>query len=489
MANANSLTCITLTTTQNTATIRLICTSKKYEFITRYEDLRTWYNVSGIIQNFTIGKNEDPIKSMEIRINEEKIFDVCINGNQFYHFCLVDTRDELRFEFAGLKPMPTACSLSEELTHVILIKEKINNNNNTFLDGNITVRLLGKTIQHNYSNHALGYWQTAFEDQNSLFTINSEKVTRVAIRVSNSENIYSIAILINMKYKYIFEFDNSRTVSKVFELKTKTPTIIDQTSLSSIWLEQEIIEIYELTNGTKITDENDKKRILEYIKDALIKQTGSNKDTIMRRSAAKIYGEIYDEKNPRPEIIQKSSIETITDIININKNNLSEYQINILKHIDGFISTLSDYINKSELSKIKESYDMLKSRINDTFSKTYRYLIIRILTKAFYENMQKKNYDITTYPKYADFLKELSIDMNIHPLLDELRKGGATRSYIISEKKAHRIILGLGTVEEKSNIMYKYMVKKVKKNYTNEFTDKSEFKKYYDKCVTKYGFN
>ncbi len=192
---------------------------------------------------------------------------------------------------------------------------------------------------------------------------------------------------------------------------------------------------------------------------------------------------------------QQNSHQTINQLIDeiiVNNPNLTNYQKNLLAETRVFGCTMTNGIKNMRTISEFDPYSHFMAfieRVKGSFDNDVSMKLIRSTHRLILEALQEKalqsltNGSLREYNKLSNLARKLEFEMVSHPLLTSMKLK------ILKKYKADRIILGSGTVEEKSKQMYRYLLNCVKSNKCCYFSTKKELKKWYKDCVRQHGFN
>lgn len=233
---------------------------------------------------------------------------------------------------------------------------------------------------------------------------------------------------------------------------------------------QEYKRIYELTNCCQIwPNYTDQMRVYDFMeKEELSIQYDQDLDTVLRKAAAKIHGQIYDEKNclkePKKE---ESTLESL------NPQNLTEYQIDLCQNTvllqKSLIKLCSSWV-RNRVTIIME-YNKAIEQIMTSFNSDLACQIVRLFQQDIYDTIKCKAPEylkeglVREYRCIATFMQLLALHSNYYPKMNKL-------TYLIpNKKKANVIILSSKNQEEKCLELYGLLTEYVKRGKVKRFTN------------------
>jgi len=263
-------------------------------------------------------------------------------------------------------------------------------------------------------------------------------------------------------------------------------------SFNSGFYDGSFTRIYEKYTDSKLLEEN-KAKVFKHMFDSRNKVTlfihdgaknGMNysadvQNEIMNNSLGIAAKEIHD-------IIKGESCTANKIEIEKDKDNISDYQKILLDQAKALSIKLPEL---TEISIIEKAYGNFEARIHSAFSeKMYKQILITV-QKPLIDTIQKKcidfiqKSDFDNYKSWSLLLESLIEDTMTHPLLD------AILQKIAKKYKGKRIILGPGSVQERSLLMYNYILGAVNAGLSKTFKDKESLDTWYNSCVERYGFD
>lgn len=184
------------------------------------------------------------------------------------------------------------------------------------------------------------------------------------------------------------------------------------------------------------------------------------------------------------EMFSESPIKS--DIDTILENTTPVYQRMLLQQAKVFGNSIC---RQDSASNVEKYYDNIKGKIIKTFQEEVSCRIIKDIQKSITNIIQNKciiyleEGDFIFYDSWSKLQRKFAIEEMSHPLLN------AILSKFNKKYKGYSIILGPGTVKQKSKSMYRYMLDSVNAGTCHHFDKKKSLKAWYKKCVDKYGYN
>jgi len=184
------------------------------------------------------------------------------------------------------------------------------------------------------------------------------------------------------------------------------------------------------------------------------------------------------------EMFSESPIKT--DIDTILEDTTQVYQRMLLQQAKVFSNSIR---RQDSASNVEKYYNKIKRNIIGTFPEEVSCRIIKDIQKSITNIIQNKciiyleEGDFIFYDSWSNLQRKFSIEEMSHPLLNVILLK------IPKKYNSNRIILGPGTVKQKSKSLYKYMLESVNAGTCRHFDKKKSLKAWYKKCVDKYGYN
>ena len=335
--------------------------------------------------------------------------------------------------------------------------------------GNQYYRVIEGTIKICYVNKKVNYLEIVINNEVRLiinltepldpnFTIHLDQATKHDTR----PNTYTIDII----PKLVDDID----LNSVFCEKVEDPKLVPDIDQLNDLVSDELIKQYEkITEST--VEKEDRDKVYTYMME---------------------YAKKYIDDNNNSNFCEK--IEGLKSAINISateihkkisKEKMSEYQVMLYSQAEIYGQALT---KEKDVSNIISFYNNFRDIVNGSFKYDDAKKVLQMVQKPIKKYVQQEciiaiqNANFSRHEHLNIFLRNLSIEEASHPLLDEML------NKIEKKHKAYRIILGVGSIEEKSIGLYNYLLGAIKMNVCRKFNSESDLQTWYKSCVDRYPF-